>query len=155
MERILEAHAAAAHHWVHRRSRSSLRLWSLNDCDFCCSEQGSDTASIDKGGADDLEGVKDTSFDHVDVLALSTVVALVEVIGELIGELANDDGALGAGVLDDLTGGVGDGVLDDGDTKLLVEVGGLHVAKSVDGSLEKTSSTTGKDALFDSSTGGV
>ena len=48
-----------------------------------------------------------------------------------------------------------DSVLDNRDTKLLVEVGGLDVLKGVDGGLEKTSSTSGEDTLLNSSAGSV
>lgn len=144
-------HATATHH---RRRSCSLDL-CFDNCYLCGSEERSNTASINKSGTDDLEGVKDTSLDHVDVLALSAVKALVEVVGILISELANNDGTLSTGVLDDLAGGVGDGVLDDGDTELLVEVVGLDVLEGVDGGLEKTSSTTGKDTLLNGSAGGV
>ena len=127
----------------------------LRNCDFCSTQERSDTTGIDKGGADDLERIEDTSLNHVDVLALCAVKSHVEIAGVLISELAYDDRAFGTGVLNDLASRVSDGVLNDRDTKLLVEVGGLDILKGVDGGLEETSSTTGKDTLLNGSAGGV
>ena len=153
----LHAHSwHPAHHRVHAAGASgALWLRSFHNCDFRCTEKGSNAASIDKCGAHDLEGVKDTCLNHVDVLARCTVEALVEVVGELVCELANNNGALSSSVLDNLAGRVGDRVLDNGDTKLLVEIGSLDILEGIDGGLEKTSSTTGEDTLLNSSAGGV
>jgi len=144
----------SAHATSHHRSRRLLRF-GLNNCDLCGSEKGGDTASIDKCGTDDLEGVENTCVDHVHVLALCTVVSHVEVAGVLVSQLAYNNGSFGTGVLNDLASRVSDGVLNNRDTKLLVEVGGLDILKGVDGGLEKTSSTTGKDTLLNGSAGGV
>ena len=152
------AHTAhTAHPWGHSACTHGARglVGCLHNRDFCCSKKGSNAASIDKSSADNLEGVKDTGLDHVDVLALSAVESLVEVASELVGELANNDRALGTGVFDDLASGVGDSVLDNGDTELLVEVGGLDILQGVDGSLEETSTTTGEDTLLNGSAGSV
>ncbi|GKT57007.1 unnamed protein product [Colletotrichum tofieldiae] len=144
------AHAAhATHGW------GSLLLGSLDNGDLGGTEQGSDTAGVNETSADDLEGVKDTGSDHVDVLALGGVEALVELAGVLVGELANNDGALETGVLDDGASGAGDGVLDDGDTELLVEVGGLDVLQGQGRGLDEGGTTTGQDALLNGGTGGV
>lgn len=154
----LEAHAAHsphATHAAHSGGSRALLLGRLDDGDLGGTEQGGDTASIDQGGADDLEGIQDTGGNHVDVLALGAVEALVEVVGELVGDLADNDGALSAGVLDDHASGAGDSVLDNGNTELLVEVGRLDLAEGVDGGLQETSATTGQDTLLNGGAGGV
>jgi hypothetical protein len=152
------AHAAhtthATTHSAHGRSTAG-GLRSVDNGDLGCAEEGGDTRGVHKTGADNLEGVKDTSGDHVDVLALGRVEAHVEVTLVLIHELADDNGALGTGVLNDGAGGLGDGGLDDRDTELLVEVLGLEVVKSVGSSLEKGSATTGEDTLLNGGAGSV
>lgn len=151
------AHAAHTTHATHATGRGSgaLLLRGLDDGNLGGTEEGSDTTGVNQSGADNLEGVDDTSSDHVDVLAGGAVVATVEVLGVLVGELTDDDGALETGVLDDGAGGAGDSALDDADTELLVEVGGLDAVKAVGGSLEESGTTTGEDTLLDGSAGGV
>lgn len=146
-------HAAHATHATHG-SRALLDI-SLNNGDLGGTEEGGDTGGIDETSANDLKGVEDTGLDHVNVLALGGVEALVEVVGELVSELADNDGALETGVLNDGLGGAGDGVADNGNTKLLVKVGGLDVLEGVDGSLDEGSTTTGEDTLLNGSAGGV
>jgi hypothetical protein len=157
--KYLEAHSAHASHTTHTTGhtawRTRLLLGCLNNSDLGGTEERGDTAGIDESSADNLEGVEDTGSDHVDVLALGAVESLVKVTLVLIDELANDDRALSTGVLDDLASGVGDGVLDDGNTELLVEVGSLDGAESVGGGLEQTSTTTGQDTLLNSGAGSV
>ncbi|KAI6747533.1 hypothetical protein HG530_015843 [Fusarium avenaceum] len=102
-----------------------------------------------------IGGVEDTGIDHVDVLALGAVEALVEVGSVLVSELTNDNRALKTGVLDDGAGRAGDGVLDDADTELLVKVGSRDVVKGLSRGLDQGSTTTGEDTLLNSSTGGV
>src|SRR5699024_5135357 len=97
----------------------------------------------------------DTGLDHVDVLALGAVEALVELGSVLVEKLANNDGALKAGVLDDGAGRSGNGILNDGDAELLVEVGSLDPVEGLAGGLDEGSAATGQDALLDGSAGGV
>ncbi|QBZ61067.1 hypothetical protein PoMZ_08013 [Pyricularia oryzae] len=148
------AHATHASHTTHAAGRTLL-LGSLNDGNLGGTQKRGDTAGVKETGADDLQGVDDTGIDHVDVLALGGIVALAEVGAELVHELANNDGALKTGVLDDRPGRAGDGVLDDADTELLVEVGRLDVAQGLAGSLEQSGTTTGQDTLLDGGAGGV
>ncbi|TLD33253.1 hypothetical protein PspLS_00817 [Pyricularia sp. CBS 133598] len=148
------AHATHASHTTHAASRALL-LRGLNDGNLGGTEERGDTAGVKETGADDLEGVDDTGVDHVDVLALGGIVTLAEVRAELVHELANNDGALKTGVLDDCPGRAGDGILDDANTELLVEVGRLDVAQSLAGSLEQSGTTTGQDTLLDGGAGGV
>ena len=61
---------------------------------------------------------------------LAAVETAVEVLGVLVSQLANNDGALETSVLNDGASRAGDGALDDADTELLVEVGGLDVGES-------------------------
>ncbi|KAF3799563.1 Heat shock protein 60, partial [Colletotrichum gloeosporioides] len=149
------AHAAHTSHTAHTTGGRALLLRSLNDGDLSGAEQGGNTAGVNETGADDLEGVEDTGSNHVDVLALGAVEALVELVGELVGELTNDDRALKTGVLDDAAGGAGDGVLDDADTELLVEVGGLDVLQGQGRGLDEGGTTTGQDTLLNGGAGGV
>jgi hypothetical protein len=152
------AHAAhtthATAHTAHGRSTAG-RLRGVNDGDLGGAEERGDTRGVHETGADDLEGIKDTSSDHVDVLALGGVKALVEVTLELVHELANNNGALKTSIFDNGASGLGDGGLDDRNTELLVEVLGLELIESVGSGLEKGSATTGKDTLLDGSAGGV
>ncbi|KAJ0166013.1 hypothetical protein CTA2_9100 [Colletotrichum tanaceti] len=140
------SHTAHAAHATH--GRSSLLLGSIDNGDLSGTEQRSDTAGVNEASANDLEGVKDTGSDHVDVLALGGVKALVELAGVLVGELANNDGALKTGVLDNAASGAGDGVLDNGNTELLVEVGSLDVLQGQGRGLDQGGTTTGQDTLL-------
>ena len=154
------ARSSHTHHSAHPTWHPTHRSWwvfalRFDDCDLRCAQKGSNAASINKCGTDNLEGIKDTSFNHVDVFAVCAVETLVEIGGKLVCKLANNDRALSSSVLDDLAGGVGNCVLDDGDTELLVEVCSLDILEGVDGGLEETSSTTGKDALLYGSAGSV
>jgi hypothetical protein len=151
---LLESHASHSAHTAHaahtRRWAARLLLGRLDDGNLGGTEKGCDAAGVNESGADNLEGVEDTGLNHVNVLALGAVETLVEVVLILV-----NDGALGAGVLDNLASGVGDGVLDDGNSELLVEVGSLDRVKSVGSGLEKSSTTAGQDTLLNSSAGGV
>jgi len=146
------AHATA--HTAHGRSTAG-RLRGVNNGDLGGAEERGDTRGVHKTGADNLEGIKDTGGDHVNVLALGGVEALVEVALELVHELANNDRALKASVLNDGASGLGDGGLDDRNTELLVEVLRLELVESVGSGLEKSSATTGKDTLLNGGAGGV
>ena len=151
------AHATHAAHTSHTATRSSgaLLLRGLNNGDLGGTEQRGDTTGVNQGSADDLERVNDTGGDHVNILALGAVVATVEVLGEVIGELANNDATLHTGVLDDGAGGAGNGALDDADTELLVKVGRVDVVEAVGGGLEESSTTTREDTLLDGSASSV
>lgn len=150
-------HAAHTTHTTHATSRGSraLLLGSIDNSNLGGTQQGGNTAGINQTSADNLEGVDDTAGDHVNVLTLGAVEAAVEVLGVLIGQLANNDAALETGVLNNGAGRAGDGALDDGDTELLVEVGGLDVVQSVGGSLQESGTTTGQDTLLNGGAGGV
>lgn len=148
------AHSSHATHAAHGRTSRSL-LRSLNDSNLSGTQQRSNTAGINETSADNLEGIKDTGLDHVNVLALGAVETAVEVAAVLVCELANNDRALQTGVLDDGSGRSGDGVLDNGNTELLVKVGSLDVVQSLGRGLDQGSATTGQDTLLDGSTGGV
>lgn len=148
-------HAAHTAHAAHGRTARALLLRSINDGDLGGTEQRGNTAGINKTSADDLEGVKDTGSDHVNVLALGAVEALVEVSGVLVSELANNNRTLETSILDDGAGRAGNGALDNVHSELLVEVGGLDLAKGVDGGLNQGSTSTGQDTLLDGGAGGV
>jgi hypothetical protein len=146
------AHATA--HTAHGRSSAS-GLRGLDNGDLSRAEEGGNTRGVHKTSADDLEGVKDTGSDHVNVLALGGVEAHVEVIAVLVHKLTDNNGTLSTGVLDNGAGRAGDGGLNDRDTELLVEVLGLQVVKGVGSGLEKSSATTGEDTLLNGGAGGV
>lgn len=151
------AHAAHAAHTTHATARGggALLLRGLDNGDLGGTEEGGDTAGVNQSGADNLQGVDDTGSDHVNVLTLGAVVAAVEVLGVLVSQLADNDGAFETSVLNDGASGAGDGALDDADTELLVEVGGLDVTETVGGGLEESGTTTGEDTLLNGSAGGV
>ncbi|SCB64893.1 unnamed protein product [Fusarium graminearum] len=138
-----------------RRTTGTLLLRGVDDSDLGGTEKRGDTTGVNETSSDDLEGVEDTSVDHVNVLALGAVETLVEVSGVLVGELADNDGALKTGVLDNGSGGAGDGVLDDADTKLLVKVGSGDLVEGLGRGLDEGSATTGQDTLLNSGAGGV
>ncbi|KAK1245315.1 hypothetical protein MKX08_004944 [Trichoderma sp. CBMAI-0020] len=147
-------HSAHAAHATHGRTSRSL-LRGLDDGDLSGTEQRGNAAGVNETSADNLERVKDTGLDHVNVLALGAVETTVEVRAELVGELANDDRALEAGVLNNGAGRAGDGVLDNGDAELLVKVGSLDLVEGLGRGLDQGSTTTREDALLNGSTGGV
>lgn len=150
-------HAAHTTHTTHAAhgAGGALLLGGLNDGDLGGTEQRGNAASISETSADNLEGVEDTSLDHVDVLALGAVETLVEVVGKLVLELTDNDGALHAGVLNDGPGWAGDGVLDDADAELLIEIVGLDVLQGMGRGLDQSSTAAGQDTLLDSSASSV
>lgn len=148
------AHASHAAHATTRRSRGLL-LGSLDDGDLRSTQEGGDTAGVNQGGTHDLEGVHDTGADHVNILALRAIESAVEVIGKIVGELANNDAAFKAGILNNSAGRAGDGALDDAHTKLLVEVGWLDLLQAIGGGLEEGGATTGEDAFLNSGASSV
>ena len=100
------------------------------------------------------DALEDTGTDHVDVLALSGVVAPVELVAVLAQDGADDDGALLTGVLDDGPDGLAECGADDGDAELLVKVGEWDVLEDLR-RLEERRSTTGNDTLLDGGAGRV
>lgn len=153
---VILHHTAHATHAAHATAHGRRRLvLGLDNRHLGGAKQRGNARGINKTSADNLEGIKDTGRDHVNVLALGTVEALVEVIDILVLELADDDRALKTGVLNNGSGRAGDGVSDDAHTKLLVKVGGLEVLESVDGGLDEGSTTAREDALLNGSAGGV
>jgi hypothetical protein len=149
------AHAAHATHATHGRSGGTLLLGSLNNGHLGGTEERGDTRGVSKTGANDLERVEDTGFNHVDVLALGAVEALVELLTKLVHDLADDNATLSTGILDNGTSRAGDGALDNADTELLVKVRGLEVIQGVGGSLDQGGATTGENALLNGSASGI
>lgn len=151
------AHATHTAHTAHATGRGSraLLLRGLNDSDLGGTKQRGNTAGVNESSADDLERVDDTGSDEVDVLALGAVEATVEILGVVVGELADNNATLQTGVLDNGASGAGDGVLDDANTELLVEVGSVDLLKAVGGGLEEGSTTTGEDTTLDGSASSV
>lgn len=151
------AHTAHTTHATHATTGSgrALLLRSIDNSDLSSTEEGGDTAGINQSGADNLQGVDDTGGNHVNILAGGTVVSAVEVLGVLVGQLADNDGALESGVLNNGAGRAADGALDDADTELLIEVGGLDASKAVGRGLKQSGTTTGEDTLLNGSASGV
>lgn len=144
------AHTTHTTSTAHGRSRHLL-LRSIDDGNLSGTQQRSNTRRINERSANNLQGINDTSSDHIDILASSAVEALVEVSSILIRKLANNDRTLKTSVLDDRARGTGDGALDDVDTEVLIEVGSLGVLQTISSGLEESSATTGQDTLLDSS----
>src|SRR5438128_1764046 len=99
-----------------------------------------------EGEAHDLGGVDDACFHQVHVLAGLGVEAVVG-IGALE-ELADHDGAVGAGVLDDLARGHLDRLAHDVDADPLIVVGGPELGERF-GRIEERDTTAADDALLD------
>lgn len=71
--------------------------------------------SVNESSSDNLERVKDTLSDHVDVLALGGVVAHLELVAVLLEQVTDDDRALLARVVDNLLARSDDGLSDHRD----------------------------------------
>ena len=95
-----------------------LLLGGLGDQGFGGQEQAGDGRAVLQGGAGDLGGVDDSGGEHVAPGAGLGVVAELGVVALL--DLADDDGAVDAGVFSDVAGGLFDGALDDVGAVLLV-----------------------------------
>lgn len=63
-----------------------------------------------------LEGVKNTTRDHVGVLSLGGVVTPVELVTVLLQNRSHDNGTLLSSVFDDSSNGLGKSGADDRDT---------------------------------------
>ena len=120
---LSEAHASHAAHATHAASTGStsrLLFRELNDHSISCQHQRGNTSCIDKGCTNNLSGIKDTLFNHVNIDSLGSI----ETIGKdaLFEELVDNDGALKACILANCLGRNPAGLLDDLDTDILVEV---------------------------------
>src|SRR5436305_5475057 len=98
----------------------------------------------------DFRRIDDAGLDEVGDLALLGIVAVVDVLA--VQELANDDRAVGAGVLGDLPSRPLEGLADDVDTDLLVRIGRGQLVERLD-RVEQRDAATGDDTLFDRRTG--
>jgi hypothetical protein len=122
----------------------------LNNHSFGGDHKGSNTGGINQGGSNDLQGIDNTSGEHINVLSVGGVEAPAG--GSFLEELVNDDWAFESSVRANSLGGDLAGVSDDLDTNVLVEVGTL---KSVEllGSVEDSSSSASNDTVFGSGAG--
>eukprot|EP00128_Syssomonas_multiformis_P010631 Colp12_sorted_trinity150504_noHs@26170 len=129
-----------------------LVLRQVNDHGLSGGEEGGNTRGVNKSSTDNLGGVDDTLLDHISVLSSSGVEAEVDVLaGE---DLLHNNRALGTSVLRNRGCRRLEGLADDVNTDLLVEVGRLELIKTREGA-EESSATAGDDALLNSSAGGV
>ena len=116
--------------------------------------EGGNTGGVAESGTDNLEGIENTSLEHVLVGLAGGIETHLGVV--LLEELVDDDAAVDAGVLGDGLAGNGDGLLDDVDTDLLVEVSdGLLELVEASGGVEEGGTTSGKNTLGDGGTSGV
>src|SRR5215203_4656061 len=141
------AHAAAARH-----RRSALLLGSLGDHGLRGDEQAGDRRGVLERGAHHLGGIDDPGGEHVDVLFGLRVEA--EGLRLVVGDPADHDRALDAGVLRDLTDRSLKRLEHDVDAGLDVRVLALETLHGRLGA-QKRDAAAGDDAFLDSRAGGV
>ena len=122
-----------------------LLLRKVDDHSLGGEHKGSDAGSTDNGSADDFSGINDSRLEHVNLLA-GLGVDTESLIG-LMEELLGDEFSFKAGVVADGDDGGLEGLSDDVDTIVLVEVGALKVL-DVPGGVEESGSSSDDDALF-------
>src|SRR5258706_104368 len=137
--------AGAAH-------RRRLLLRPLGDHRFGGDQQARDRGRILQRRPHDLGRVDDAGLDHVGVDAGLGVVAPVDVL--LVEQLADDDRAVGAGVLGDQPGRDRQRLADDLDADLLVVVVGLQLVEHA-GGIEQRHAAARDDAFLDRGAGRV
>ena len=81
-------------------------------------EKRRDTRSVSQCSSHNLGGVDDASADHVDHLLVGSVEPFVDV--SAVGDLVHNHGGVQSGVVRDGVERSGEGILDDGDTLLLI-----------------------------------
>ena len=111
------AHAAAWRHRLHRR----LGLGLLGHHGFGRDQQAGGRGRVLQCMPHDFGRVDDAGLDEVGELAFLGTVAVVDVLA--VQELADDDRAIGAGVVGDLPSRLLEGLADDVDAGLLVRIG--------------------------------
>lgn len=121
-------------------------------------QRSNSSPSIDQSSLDDLVRIDDALLHHVTELALGAIITPLELVfsSELLQKLANDDAALGTGVVDDLAHGALQSLADDGHAQLLVKVlGGVLEGLEGERGLEEGDTTTGQDTFLNGSASGV
>jgi len=157
---VSEAHASHSAHSSHTAghassttSRSSTSwLWLVDNHGLRGDHERSNTGSIDEGGSDDLCGVNDTGFHHVDVLTGGGVVSALQV-GSLE-ELVDNDRAFVSSILADSLDGDLASFSYNIDTDALVEVFSFDVVKSLR-SKKEGGTTAGNDSFIGRSSDGA
>src|ERR1700730_2562644 len=105
-----------------------------------------------QGGAHDLGRVDDAELHQIAVLAGLGVIPIG--IGGILDQLADDDRAVVAGIVDDLLGRSVNGLADDVDAGLLIGVFDLQVFEGLDGT-QQSDATARQHAFLDGGAGGV
>src|SRR5437764_8371229 len=140
------AHAAARRHRRHRR----LRLGLLGYHRLGRDQETGDRRRVLQRVPHDFRRIDDAGLDEVGELALLGIIAVVDVLA--VQELADDDRAVGAGVLGNLPSRPLEGPADDVDTDLLVRIGRGQLVERLD-RIKQRNAATGDDTLFDRRTG--
>src|SRR5215204_2324446 len=141
------AHAAAARH-----RRSALLLGSLGDHGLRGDEQAGDRRGVLERGAHHLGGIDDPGGEHVDVLFGLRVEA--EGLRLVVGDPADHDRALDAGVLGDLADRSLERLQHDVEAGLDVRVLVLRLVDRLLGAQQRHAAAR-HDAFLDSRAGGV
>src|SRR6266568_2091690 len=147
----LEVHSAhAAHAAAGRHSGGRLRLGLLGHHRLGGDEETSDRGGILESVPHDLGGIDDPGRDHVGELALLRVVAVIGVLA--VHQLADDDRAVGAGILGDQPGRRLQGLPHNVDADLLVRIGRGQLVERA-GGIEQRRATAGNNTLLDCGAG--
>jgi hypothetical protein len=147
--RVSEAHASHSTHTSHTTAAGSTRwLGDINNHGLSGDHERSNTGRVNEGGSDDLGGVNDTGFHHVDVLTGGGVVSALHV--SRLEKFVDDDRAFVSSVLADGLDGDLASLSYNIDTNTLVKVLSLDVVKSLR-SEEEGGTTAGNDSLIGSS----
>src|SRR3954454_3675200 len=148
------AHAAHAAHAVIviMRHRTGLGLRPIGDHRLGGDQEAGDRGGVLQCNPHDLRRIDDAGGDHVLVLAGLRVIAEVRLV--LVGQLADHDGAISAGVLGDLAGRRLDRLADDLDPDLLGVVRRGQAVEDPD-RVQQRDPATGDDAFLDRGLGRV
>jgi len=144
-------HTAHAAHTGH--TTSGIVLGEIVDNGLGGGEEAGNGGSVEESSLGNKNRVDDTSVNHVSEDVVLGIVTNANVV--LLEELANNDGTLDTGVIADGTGRDDDGLLNNADTDLLVNVGGLlNELLEALGGVEKSRATTSNNAGGGGSLGG-
>ena len=129
------SHSSHTSHWV----CLSFLVREGDDSGLGGDHQTGNTGGINQSGSDDLGWVDDTSLLHVSVDSSLGIESVTSIL--LLQKSFDDDGTFTAGVVSNSLAWDSESSLNDLDTVLLVEVGGLDVVEDL-GSVEESATTT-------------
>ena len=147
-----EVHAAHAAHAAAARHCRRVLLRMLGDRRLGGDNQAGDRRRVLKRGAHDLGRVDDAELHEIAELAGLRVVAVT--IFLRVEQLAHDDRAVAASVVDDLASRRLDRLAHDVDAGLLVGIGDLHGVERGDGAQQRDAAAR-RNAFLDRRAGGV